>query len=70
MKRTFDTTAAAQGGAGVTLATALILLGVMFLLDLAESRLAWGVFLILCGLSFIIGMRWFGMKELSEEERD
>ena len=70
MKRHFDTKAAAQGGAGVALAAASILGGIIVLLGIWESRITWGIFLILCGISFVLGMKWFGYKTVSEKNKD
>ena len=70
MKRVFDARAASQGAAGVCIATGLVLGGLMVLLELGESRVAWGAFLILCGASVAIGMRCFGFRMVSDEEEE
>jgi hypothetical protein len=69
MKRLFDPKAAAQGGAGVLIATALVLGGLMVLLELGESRVAWGVYLVLCGMSVAFGMSWFGLRTVTDDDK-
>jgi uncharacterized RDD family membrane protein YckC len=68
MKRRFDSKAASQGAAGVLLATGLILGGLMVLFRLGESTLAWGAYLVLCGASVALGMRWFGLRAVSDDD--
>ena len=62
MKDPIDTMAALRGGFAATLATALILLGVIFIIDKTDSRTTWGIFTIICGVVFLVSIRYFGRK--------
>ena len=70
MKIQFNIKAAIWGGLGFLLATALIVIGVITLYDIEEDVRAQGVAFILCGLSFVSGMLWFGMKTVSEKDKN
>ena len=62
MKNKFDTKAAAHDGAGVMIGVLLISTGLIVLFKLEDARYAWGITLIICGLSFFAGMICFGLK--------
>ena len=62
MKDPIDTMAALRGGFAVTLATALILVGIILIMDSVDSRTTWGIFSLICGVIFFIGIRYFGRK--------
>ncbi|MFC2017860.1 hypothetical protein ACFLTQ_00965 [Chloroflexota bacterium] len=62
MKDPIDTMAALRGGCAATVATALILLGIIFIIDKTDSRTTWGIFAIICGVVFLVSIRYFGRK--------
>ena len=62
MKDPIDTMAALRGGLALTIASALVMLGPIMILDLMHSDYAWGVFSIICGLVFFAGIRYFGTR--------
>ena len=70
MKMQFNVKAAIWGGLGFLLATALIVTGVITLYGIEEDVRAQGVAFILCGLSFISGMFWFGLRTVSEKDEN
>ena len=70
MKNQFDIKAALRGGFAAFIPTFLILLGVILLGDIEDPRIAMGIILILCGVSFILGMLWFGLKTISEKDEN
>ena len=62
MKDPIDTMAALRGGLALTIASALVMLGPIMILDLMDSDYAWGIFSIICGLVFFVGIRYFGTR--------
>ena len=70
MASNFNATAATHGGLGTALSTAFVLLGVMLLLDLMESKIAWGLYSILCGGAFALGMVKLGRCPGDKESGD
>ena len=68
MKKQFNTKAASQGGAGIALSVTLIYAGVLIMLDVLKDNIAWGTILIVAGVSFFIGMMWFGFNVSSVGE--
>lgn len=62
MRDPIDTMAALRGGFAATLATALILLGLIFIIDKTDSKTTWGICSIICGAIFILSIRYFGRK--------
>ena len=60
MGRGFDARVAAQGGAGVLVAVFLVATGTILLCERTDSQFAWGIVLIVSGLSYFAGLLLFG----------
>lgn len=69
MKIRFDIKAAVQGGVGAVIPTGVVSLGIMVLLG-ARGLGIWVWTLILCAVSFILGMVCFGIKKVSEKDEN
>lgn len=69
MKKQFNIKAAIWGGLAALLATVLIVSGLIIFHDIEGPR-AKGSALILCGVSFILGMACFGWKKVSEKDEN
>ena len=59
MKKHIETRVNTEGGAGVACSVTLISAGILILLDVS-SRIVWGSLMIVCGVSFFLGMIWLG----------
>jgi len=69
MKKQFDIKAVLRGGFAALIPTFLIVWGAI-VAGRAKGPEPWGIALILCGLSFIFGMAYFGMKKGSEKDEN
>ena len=75
VKKQFDIKAAIWGGVAALFPTWLILFGLILLGDVWVlvdfwAASTWGIVLILCGVSFILGMVCFGWKKVSEKDEN
>lgn len=70
MKKQFNIKAAIWGGLAALLATALIVSGLIISQLATGNPKAKGTALILCGVSFISGMFYFGRKTVSEKDEN
>jgi ABC-type spermidine/putrescine transport system permease subunit II len=69
MKKRFDIKAGVRGGVGAVIPTGVVSLGIIVLLG-ARGWEMWVWTLILCAVSFILGMVWFSIKTASEKDEN
>jgi len=69
MEKQFDIRAGVRGGVGAMIPTGVVSLGIMVLLG-ARGLGIWVWTLILCAVSFILGMVWFGIKTVSKKDEN